>query len=36
MVEKWESKEIFDQHLKTPHFLKLEEYIKQNFETDGN
>ena len=29
MVEKWENKEIFDQHLKTEHFAKLVEYVNK-------
>ena len=29
MVEKWESKEKLDQHMKTPHFAKLGEYMKK-------
>ena len=28
MVEKWESKEKLDLHLKTEHFAKLGEYLK--------
>ena len=29
MVEKWESKELLDKHMKTPHFAKLGEYLKK-------
>ena len=29
MVEKWESKEKLDAHMKTPHFAKLGEYMKK-------
>ena len=29
MVEKWESKEKLDQHMKTEHFAKLGEYMKK-------
>ena len=28
MVEKWESKELLDAHMKTEHFAKLGEYLK--------
>ena len=29
MVEKWESKEKLDAHMKTEHFAKLGEYMKK-------
>ena len=29
MVEKWESKEQLDAHMKTAHFAKLGEYMKK-------
>ena len=29
MVEKWENKEKLMAHMKTPHFKKLEEYMKK-------
>ena len=29
MVEKWESKEKLDAHMKTAHFAKLGEYMKK-------
>ena len=29
MVEKWESKELLDKHMKTEHFAKLGEYMKK-------
>ena len=29
MVEKWESKELLEQHMKAPHFIKLGEYMKK-------
>ncbi len=29
MVEKWESKELLDKHMKTEHFAKFGEYLKK-------
>ena len=29
IVEKWESKELLDAHMKTEHFAKLGEYLKK-------
>ena len=29
MVEKWESKELLDAHMKTPHMAKMREYMKK-------
>ena len=29
VVEKWESREKLDQHMKTPHFAKFGDYLKK-------
>ena len=29
MIEKWESKELLDKHMKSEHFAKIGEYMKK-------